>query len=143
MLNRREEIKAFLARDFPQLTFEIDAITPRGAVLRRPIGDGNLRPGGTVSGPTLMALADAALYIAILGELGIIPLAVTTNFNINFFRRPRPDRDVLAECRLLKVGRSLVVGEVTVHSDGESEAIAHATGTYSIPPADRAAGGTA
>ena len=87
-----------------------------------------------MSGPTLMGLADAALYVAILGEIGLVALAVTTNLNINFLRKPLADRALLAECRLIKLGKVLAVGEVTLYSEGQEEPVAHVTGTYSIPP---------
>ena len=94
-----------------------------------------LRPGGTVSGPVLMAVADVALYVAILGEIGIVPLTVTTSFSINFLRKPSPDKAVVGVCKLMKVGKSLAVGEVTLYSEGGEEPLAHAVGTYSIPRA--------
>ena len=92
-----------------------------------------MRPGKTVSGPFMMSVADTALYIAVLAEIGLVALAVTTNLNINFFSRPTPDSDVVGECKLLKVGKTLIVGEVMLYSDGQAEPIAHAVGTYSIP----------
>ena len=93
-----------------------------------------LRPGGTVSGPVLMSIADIAIYIAILGEIGIVPLAVTTSLTINFLRRPSADRSIVAECSLIKVGRALIVGEVSLYSKGSEDMVAHVVGTYSIPP---------
>ena len=87
-----------------------------------------------MSGPTLMALADSALYVAVLAEIGLVALAVTTNLNFNFLKKPPPDRDLIAKCTLLKVGRVLVIGEVSIFSEGVSQAVAHAVGTYSIPP---------
>jgi len=96
--------------------------------------DGNMvRSGGTVSGPFMMALADAAMYAVVLSVLGVVKMAVTTSFNINFLHRPHPG-DLLAEARALKVGKRLVVVDVTVHSEGHDEPVAHATGTYSVPP---------
>lgn len=92
-----------------------------------------LRPGGTISGPSLMGLADTAMYIALLGMIGPVALSVTTSLNINFLRKPGPT-DVIAECRLLKLGKRLAVGEVTMYSDGDPKPVAHATLTYSIPP---------
>lgn len=94
-----------------------------------------LRPGGTVSGPIMMALADAAMYALVLSRVGPVELAVTTNLSINFLRKPAPG-DVLAEARVLKLGKRLVVGEVSLYSDGKSvaESVAHVTATYSIPP---------
>ena len=96
------------------------------------------RPGGTVAGPVMMALADAAAYAAILSAIGIVPLAVTTSFNANFLRRPRGDRDLLADASLLKLGRRLAVAEITVYSEGEPDPVCHVTATYSIPPAEGA-----
>ncbi len=110
-----------------------DAIGAGEAVLRMPFDATMLRPGGTVSGPTMMALADATMYAAVMSVIGVVKLAVTTSFNINFLHRPSP-ADLMAEGRVLKVGKRLAVVEVTVHSDGHDEAVAHATGTYSIPP---------
>jgi len=92
-----------------------------------------LRPGGTLSGPTLMGLADLAMYIAVLATIGWEPLAVTTNLNMNFLRKPSPG-PLIADCRLLKRGKRLVVGEVTIWAECEDEPVAHATSTYSIPP---------
>ena len=93
----------------------------------------HLRPGGTISGPTLFALADVSLYVAILAQLGRVKLAVTTNLTINFLKKPAP-RDLLAEVRLIKLGKRLAVGEVDIRSEGEEELVAHVTSTYSIPP---------
>ena len=92
----------------------------------------HIRPGRTISGPSMMALADLALYVAVLANIGPVPLAVTTNLSFNFLRRPGK-RDMLAECRLLKLGKRLAVGEVALHSEGDSAIVCHATGTYSIP----------
>ena len=92
-----------------------------------------LRPGGTVSGPAMMALADFALYAAILANIGPVALAVTTNLSFNVLRRPGSD-GLVAECRLLKLGRRLAVGEVLVTAAGSTDLVCHATGTSSIPP---------
>jgi acyl-coenzyme A thioesterase PaaI-like protein len=136
----KQEISAFIASDFPQCNSTIESVGDRAATVRHRIGDDELRPGGTVSGPVLMEVADIALYIAILGEIGIVPLAVTTGLNINFLRKPSAGRDIIGVCHLMKVGRSLVVGEVNLYSEGDSEPVAHAVGTYSIPPGQ--SGGT-
>jgi len=128
------EIAAFLAREFPQTRCTVDAVGDRGATVRHPVGPAELRPGGTVSGPVLMTVADVALYVAVLGEIGIVPLAVTTSLNINFLRKPAADAAVVGVCQLLKVGRTLAVGEVTLYSEGRDEPVAHAVGTYAIPP---------
>ena len=111
----------------------IEKLGGKSARVRFRVGKQHLRPGDTVSGPTLMALADVAMYAALLGEIGLVPLAVTTNLNINFLRKPA-QRDVVGEARLLKVGKRLAVGEVTLFSDGDPEPVAHVTSTYSIPP---------
>ena len=111
----------------------LESIGADRATLRLAFNDAMLRPGGTISGPTRMALADATMYAVVLGAIGIVKLAVTTSFNINFLFRPSP-ADLLAEGRLLKIGKRLAVIEVTLHSDGHDEPVAHATGTYSIPP---------
>ncbi len=130
-----EQVREFLRREFPQGTGEVEAVMPMGARLRLAVDHSHLRPGGTVSGPAMMALADSAMYTAILGEIGPVALAVTTNLNINFLRRPEP-ADIIADARLFKVGKRLAVGEVTIYSDGFDEPVAHVTCTYSIPPRD-------
>ena len=114
----------------------LESIGADRATMRLAFNDAMLRPGGTMSGPTMMALADATMYAVVLGAIGIVKLAVTTSFNINFLFRPSP-ADLLAEGRLLKIGKRLAVIEVTLHSDGHDEPVAHATGTYSIPPASK------
>jgi uncharacterized protein (TIGR00369 family) len=129
------EIEALFAVEFPQTEghLVIEAVGPMTARCRMPFSDQHLRPGGTVSGPSLMRLADAAIYVAILANIGPKSLTVTTSFNINFLRKPAP-RDVVADCRLLKLGKRLAVGEITLYSDGDPLPVAHATATYSIPP---------
>lgn len=136
MKSNRAEIIEFLQQEFPQSLekCEIDAVTPMGACLTYRVGESELRPGGTISGPTMMTAADLALYVAILGQIGIVGLAVTTNLNINFLRKPAGGQNLLAECRLMKLGKSLAVGEVWIYSVGQEEPVAHVTGTYSIPP---------
>lgn len=130
----KEQIAEFLATEFPQTRVVVEAVGDRRATVSHEIGTDELRPGDTVSGPVLMGVADLALYVAILGEIGIVPLAVTTNFSINFLRRPSADARIVAECALMKVGRSLAVGEVSLYSAGSSEPVAHVVGTYSLPP---------
>jgi len=132
----REELTAFLETEFPQsaqLNLTIEEVGQGGARLRMAVGDQHLRPGGTVSGPTLAWLADVSLYVAILARIGPATQAVTTNLNINFLRRPAPE-DLVADCRLLKLGRRLAVGEVAIYNAGDAAPVAHVTGTYSIPP---------
>ncbi len=132
------ELERFLAMEFPQVFHPasglvIEAVWDRGCRVRQIYSASSIRPGGTISGPTMMALADFAMYVGVLSAIGPVPLAVTTNLNINFLRKPEP-RDLLAEARLLKLGRRLAVGEVVIRSEGIAEAVAHVTSTYSIPP---------
>lgn len=134
-MTTKAHIIRFMQAEFPQSKCMVEAIGKRSAVVRHKVGKDELRPGGTVSGPVMMALADTALYVAILGEIGIVPLTVTTSLNFNFLRKPSPDRDVIGVCKLLKVGKALAVGEVTIFSEGSDDPVAHAVGTYSIPRA--------
>lgn len=129
----KAEITTFLAAQFPQSKCSVVSVGNRGATVRHEIGINELRPGGTVSGPVLMMVADVALYVAILGEIGIVPLTVTTSLNINFLRKPSADRAIIGECKLMKVGKTLAVGEVSLFSEGGDEPVAHVVGTYSIP----------
>jgi len=136
-----DELERFLAAEFPQgfhpeSGLAIEAVWDGGCRVRQGFRDLHIRPGGTISGPTMMALADFAMYVAVLAAIGPVPLAVTINLNINFLRKP-PPRDLTAEARLLKLGKRLATGEVTIRSDGEDEPVAHATSTYSIPVRDR------
>jgi uncharacterized protein (TIGR00369 family) len=130
----KTELEVFLAEEFPQSDFLIEALEPESVTLRKQVGVADLRPGGTVSGPTMMSLADCAIYVAILARIGIVPLAVTTSLSFNFMRKPLPDADLLAQCSLLKLGRTLAVAEVHLYSEGDERSVAHAVGTYSIPP---------
>ena len=116
-----------------QLGCRVERFAAGDVVLRLPYSALLLRPGGTICGPALMTLADVTLYGLVLSLIGRIELAVTTNLNVHFLSRPAP-RDVLAEGRLLKLGRRLAVGEVIMRSDGAPEPICHVTGTYAIPP---------
>ena len=129
----KAEIAAFLAKDFPQNKCTVEDIGHRTATVKHTIGIDELRPGNTVSGPVLMAVADVAMYVAILGEMGIVPLAMTTSLTINFLRKPSPHRDIIGVCNLLKVGKSLAIGNVSLYSEGSDELVAHAVGTYSLP----------
>jgi uncharacterized protein (TIGR00369 family) len=129
----KEQIAEFLKASFPQSKSTVESVGNMGCVIRHTVGVDELRPGGTVSGPVMMASADVALYVAILGEIGIVPLTVTTSLNINFLRKPASDRDIIAECRLIKLGKTLAIGEVSIYSEGNPELVAHATGTYAIP----------
>lgn len=129
----KEEIAAFLALEFPQTKCTVEAVGDNGSTLSHDIGINELRPGGTVSGPVLMSIADVALYVAILGKIGIVPLTVTTSLTINFLRKPSAKARIIAECSLIKVGRTLIVGEVSLYSEGSSDLVAHVVGTYSVP----------
>ena len=136
------ELERFLAAEFPQAFYpgsglSIEAVWHGGGRVRQAYQPQFMRPGGTISGPTMMALADFTMYVGILASMGPVPLAVTTNLNINFLRKPAA-RDLVAECRLLKLGKRLAVGEVILMSDGLMsdglvEPVAHVTSTYSIP----------
>ena len=132
------EVEKLLEREFSQVMSRGSAIVIEdawhgGCRVRRAFSEKSLRPGGTISGPTMMGLTDFAMYVAILASIGPVPLAVTTSLNINFLRKPE-QRDLVAEARLIKLGKRLAVGEVEIYSDGNDEMVAHATATYSIPP---------
>src|SRR5699024_309027 len=129
MTINKEDIKAFMATGFPQSGCRVDLVGDGSATVSRPIVDAGLRPGGTVSGPVMMGVADVALYVAILGKVGIVPLAVTTNLSINFLRKPSATARIVAKCELIKIGKALVVGEVALYSDGSDKMVAHAVGT--------------
>src|SRR5713101_3894766 len=131
-----DELERFLAAEFPQVFnpqsgLSIEAIWERGCRVRQAFRAVSLRPGGTISGPTMMALADFAMYVALLAAIGPAPLAVTTNLNINFLRKPGRC-DLTAEARLFKLGRRLATGEITIRVDGDAAPVAHATSTYSL-----------
>jgi len=130
----KDEMARFMASAFPHSQFTIVDAENRTATIRLQVTQNDTRPGGTVSGPTLMAMADAALYVAIHSTIGLTPYAVTSSLNINFLRRPLADKAIVAICKLLKVGRSLVVGEVSLFSEGTEDPVAHVVGTYAIPP---------
>jgi uncharacterized protein (TIGR00369 family) len=123
-------LMAFLAEQFPQVAndFAIEEVAERSIRVRLIVTDKHLRPGGTVSGPSTFALADVAVY------LGPKALTVTTNCSIDFMRKPKAATDLICECRILKLGRVLAVGDCLIFSDGMAEPVAHATLTYSIPP---------
>lgn len=137
-----DELRGFLHDHFGQVKddFEILDASPMHLVLRALVKDRHLRPGGTVSGPTMFALADVAVYLAILAMIGPKALAVTTNCSIDFMRKPKAGVNLRAEARLLKLGRVLAVGDVLIYSEGEEQPVARATLTYSIPP-ERQGGG--
>jgi uncharacterized protein (TIGR00369 family) len=131
------DIREFLRAEFPQVfsgdDIAIESADGETCLLRQRYSDTMLRPGGIVSGPTLMALADYAMYAVLLSAIGPGGLAVTTNLNINFLRKGAPGQDVLAAAKILKLGKRLAVGEVSLTSGTAPEPIAHVTATYSIP----------
>lgn len=131
-----DALRDFLAEAFPQVAsdFDIDALTEDGLIVRLIVDHRHLRPGGTVSGPSMFALADVGVYLAILRRLGPVALAVTTNCAIDFLRKPAAATDLLGEVRMLKIGRALAVGDVILRSDGDARPVARASLTYSLPP---------
>jgi uncharacterized protein (TIGR00369 family) len=131
-----EELRAYLVEVFPEFwksgDLQVEDIGPMSATLRLSYHPRHLRPGGTISGPAMFGVCDAALFVAILSEIGRVAHAVTTSASINFLRKPAP-ADLIGKASLIKLGKRLAVGEVALYSDGEREMVAHATGTYSIP----------
>jgi uncharacterized protein (TIGR00369 family) len=132
-----DEIAELLRLEFPQVFFEgcglsIERVHYGAARIRKEFDAGSVRPGGTISGPTMMALADFAMYVAVFSAIGRQPLAVTTNLTINFLRKPAP-APLFADASLMKVGKRLAVGQVRIYSEGLPEPVAHVTATYSIP----------
>ena len=131
------ELAAYLDEVFPQVRgdFAVDALAPGTITMRLIVGDRHLRPGGTVSGPAMFSLADCTVYALVLSMLGRVPLAVTTNAALDFMRKPEAGRDLVAEGRLLKLGKLLAVGDVLIRSEGRDDIVARASLTYAIPPA--------
>lgn len=130
-----KEIEAIIREGVPMaedIDFQVDEVSPERAVARVPFSSRLVRPGGTLSGPTMMALADAAMYAVILSALGRVEMAVTSNLNINFLQRPQAV-DLIGEAILLKLGKRLAFCEVRLTSEGSSDLVAHVTGSYSIP----------
>jgi uncharacterized protein (TIGR00369 family) len=135
------ELERRLGEAFPEAFnptsgLSVEKVWHGGARMRLAYMPNTLRPGGTISGPTLMMLADVSIYVALLASIGWEPLAVTTSLNINFLKRPLPG-PLHSECKLIKLGRRLAVGEVAIRSEREEDMVAHATSTYSIPPGNR------
>ncbi len=128
-------IQTFLDRDFGPLgaDFRIDRVEETGITLRLKVTAQHLRPGNVISGPSIFALADVAVYLAILARIGMVPMTVTTNCSIDFLRKAAADRDLLADARVLKLGRSLAVGDVLLYSEGLADPVARAGLTYAIP----------
>ncbi|OOY22513.1 thioesterase [Thioclava sediminum] len=132
----RGELAEFLDEAFPQVKgdFAIDALDEDELVVRLKVEERHLRPGGTVSGPNMFALADVGIYIAILARIGRVALAVTTNASMDFMRKPAAGADLIAKIRVLKLGRVLAVGDALIYSEGDDRPVARASMTYSIPP---------
>ncbi|WP_373089990.1 PaaI family thioesterase [Sneathiella sp.] len=131
-----EMLEAFNREQFPQIDhmeLKVEHVDDKTIRVRMSVKDMHLRPGGTVSGPTMMQLADAAMYLLLLAQIGPVALAVTTSLNINFLRKPAPG-GLYAEGRLLKHGKTLAIGEFSLYSDGLEDPVAHVTTTYAIPP---------
>ena len=129
------EIMQLLAETFPQQAqnFIIDELTEDALTFRHKIDDRHLRPGNTISGPTMFSLADISLYILTMSRIGPVSLAVTINCSMDFMRKPEAESDLIAKTRLLKLGKSLCVGDVLIFSEGKNEPVARASMTYSIP----------
>jgi len=130
-----DEVSTYLSEVFPQIDgrMSVEEIAPMRARVLYYVAESDLRPGGTVSGPAMFTLADCAYYVITLAMIGREALAVTTSLTINFMRKPAPG-DLVAEARILKLGRSLSVGDVLIYSVGSEEPVAQASVTYSIPP---------
>jgi uncharacterized protein (TIGR00369 family) len=128
------DLEKFLEKEFPQVSnnFKILNTKPNSLSMLMHISDEHLRPGGTVSGPTMFLLADVSFYLATLSIIGPKSLTVTTNCSINFLRKPNIS-DLISESRVLKIGKTLSVGDVLIYSNGIKEPVAHASLTYSIP----------
>lgn len=137
----KEELMAYLSEVFPQVAddFALDVLSEDRLTMRLLVADRHLRPGGTVSGPSMFALADCATYAMVLARVGRQALAVTTGCSMDFMRKPDGSVDMIAEIRLLKLGRSLAVGDILLFSEGNDKPVARATMTYSIPPQGSAA----
>lgn len=132
----RAALDAFVRTEFGQVSDSLGVVEASlgGVTLRLLPSERHLRPGGTVSGPSMFELADVALYLAILSRIGPVALAVTTNAHIDFMRKPAAGVPLLGKARLLKLGRTLAVGQVSICSEGSEDVLAQASLTYSIPP---------
>ena len=135
LILNKTEVMEFLDEVFPQVlnSFFIDELEEKSIRMRLLVNDSHLRPGGTVSGPSMFSLADVSVYAMVLGMIGRQALTVTTNCSIDFMRKPKAGKDLIASGKLLKLGRLLAVGDVLLQSDGEEEIVARATLTYAIP----------
>lgn len=132
----KSALAEFLEREFPQVAseFTIEEVHEMGIRVRLKVEEKHLRPGGTVSGPSMFALADVSVYLAVLAMIGPKALAVTTNISMDFMRKPAAATDLLCDCRLLKLGRALAVGDCLIRSAGQEDPVARASMTYAIPP---------
>ncbi|WP_171098926.1 PaaI family thioesterase [Ruegeria sp. HKCCD7255] len=137
----KEELTEYLAQVFPQVhqDFVVEALSEDQITMRLVVEERHLRPGGTVSGPSMFGLADVCVYSMVLARKGRQSLAVTTNSSLDFLRKPDGAKDMIAHCKLLKLGRSLAVGDVLIFSEGSDKPVARASMTYSIPPEGSAA----
>ncbi len=137
----KKELSDYMAQVFPQVhkDFVVEDLTETTITMRLVVAERHLRPGGTISGPSMFGLADVSVYAMVLARKGRQSLAVTTSSSMDFLRKPVGGKDMIAKCRLLKVGRSLAVGDVLMYSDGSAEPVARASMTYSIPPDGSAA----
>jgi uncharacterized protein (TIGR00369 family) len=140
-LMNTEEINDFLKRVYPQLNEEdaalyVTDVFPGGCVVRLDADERHLRPGNTISGPSLFTLADIGGYACVLTHAGPDALSVTTNLNINFLRKAGPG-PIDGHCRILKLGKRLMVFDIDIRAGSDQHTVAHATGTYSVPPASK------
>ena len=131
------ELSSYLDEVFPQVVnrYRIVDLQQGYARVIQNITQENLRPGGTVSGPTIFSLVDIGMYILLLAHIGKEPLAVTTNCSIDFLKKPKMDEELFADCNLLKLGKTLVVGEVLVKSSEKEALLARSSITYYRPKA--------
>ncbi len=131
-----KEMEAYLEEIFPQVSddFAVETLDETGCVMRLKVQERHLRPGGTVSGPSMFSLADVAAYVATMGQIGKVALAVTTNCSLDFMRKPEAGKDIIAKATLLKLGRTLSVVDILLYSEGMEAPVARSTMTYSIPP---------
>ena len=136
LLLNQQEVSNFLKEVFPQIEgeFVIDALASDTITMRLLVGDRHLRPGGTVSGPSMFALADVCAYAMVLGRVGRKALAVTTSCSLDFMRKPEAGRNIIGQGRLLKLGKLLAVVDILMMSEGSDKAVARASMTYAIPP---------
>ncbi|WP_306044192.1 PaaI family thioesterase [Nioella sp. MMSF_3534] len=132
----KSALSAFLQTEFAQVAddFTIEEVQEMGILVRLKVDERHLRPGGTVSGPSMFALADVSIYLAVLAMVGPKALAVTTNISMDFMRKPAAAADLLCDCRLLKLGKTLAVGDCLIRSEGMEAPVARASMTYAIPP---------